>query len=244
MLFPSYADDGESYLNASVVTTKSTFSEDQQLIWSGLLAHEMFHYWNGVQLSSSQPHDTQWFTEGFTEYYAVLAEVHLGLIDEDQFCRRLEQNMGNYQFFLQNDGFEGLSLKDAGADKTRNRMGVYNGGFIIALALDLQIHADTGGAKSLDDVMRFLFDKFARTGRKFTLDDIVAAVSEVTGRDYAPFFKTYVIQRNPVDAGSIFNALGYNAEVISFAGETYLDPMRQTTSAQRETWNWLVKDRF
>jgi predicted metalloprotease with PDZ domain len=244
VLFPSYANDGESYLNASVVTTEATFSDDQRLVWSGLLAHEMFHYWNGVQLSSSEPESTQWFTEGFTEYYAVLAQAHLGLISRNQFQRRLEQNMGNYQFFLQNDGFEDLSLREAGADKTRNRMGVYNGGFVIALALDVQIHTDTDGEKSLDDVMRLLFDRFARTNSHYTLDDVVAAVSEVAGRDYTAFFQDHVYGRQPVDAAALFDALGFDALVISYAGETYIDPEDRPTRAQRQAWTWLSRNRF
>jgi predicted metalloprotease with PDZ domain len=244
VLFPSYANDGESYLNASVVTTDAAFSEDQHLIWSGLLAHEMFHYWNGVQLASSEPHDTQWFTEGFTEYYAVLAQEHLGLIDRDQFERRLEQNLGNYAFFLQNDAFEDLSLRDAGADKTRNRMGVYNGGFVIALALDVQIHADTGGERSLDDVMRLLFSRFVRTGQQYTFDDIVAAVSEVAGRDYTAFFTDHVEGREPVDAGALFGTLGFDALVIAYAGEAYIDLQATPTPAQKGAWDWLSHNRL
>lgn len=244
VMFPSYADDGESYTNASVITSSQTFSAKNRLVWSDLLAHELFHYWNGIRLASASTERTQWFSEGFTEYYAVLAQVNLGLISRAIFEKHLEQNVANYRYFMHSGLYKDASLQSAGAAKARNRFGVYNGGFVVALALDLDIHQRTNGRKSLDDVMQRLFTEFALKDRQFRSPDIVEAVSGIAGADYTNFFKAHVEGHTPIDAEQIFSRLGFNASVVSFAGETYLEPKPQPSQTERANWRWLTKERF
>jgi predicted metalloprotease with PDZ domain len=44
-----------------------------------LLAHEMFHEWNPRRLNYGDDESLYWFTEGFTEYYAVAAVWRSGI---------------------------------------------------------------------------------------------------------------------------------------------------------------------
>ena len=244
VMFPSYADDGESYTNATVVTSSQPFSAKNRLVWTDLLAHELFHFWNGVRLASASAEETQWFSEGFTEYYAVLAQVNLGLIGPDVFEKHLEQNYANYRYFLHSGLYKDASLQSAGKAKARNRFGVYNGGFVVALSLDMAIHERTGGRKSLDDVMQSLFANFALKERHFTPADIVKAVSAVAGTDYTTFFEAHVDGRMPIDAESLFSPLGFNASTVAFAGEAYLERKPHPSRAERANWRWLTKTRF
>jgi predicted metalloprotease with PDZ domain len=76
----------------------------------------------------------------------------------------------------------------------------YTKGEGLALILDLQIRSRTGGAKSLDDVLRLLKQRtweapsasYYLQGRGYTEDDVERAVSDVIGADMHPWFERYV----------------------------------------------------
>ena len=53
----------------------------------------------------------------------------------------------------------------------------------MALLLDLEIRARTGGKRSLDDVMRLLWTRFGKRGKGFADDDVQALVEEAGGLD-------------------------------------------------------------
>jgi predicted metalloprotease with PDZ domain len=65
----------------------------------------------------------------------------------------------------------------------------YTKGSLIGLALDLTIRAKTGGAKSLDDVMRALWERY---GRDFY---------EISGGRFKPFFDKYIRGTEDVAVG-------------------------------------------
>ena len=108
----------------------------------------------------------------------------------------------------------------------------YNKGELLGWLLDLDIRARTGGAKTLDDVMRLMWQRFwlGRTtsyylqGHGYTVEDFRKAVEDVSGASYAEFFARYVagVEELPYDA-----VLGKVGLRLSSAGDRYtlsLDP--------------------
>src|SRR6185503_6508593 len=67
----------------------------------------------------------------------------------------------------------------------------YLQGQLLGFLLDLAIRDSTDNAKSLDDVMRYLFDHYAGA-RGFTRDDLVASVRSATGLSFEDFWTRYV----------------------------------------------------
>ena len=62
-----------------------------------LLAHELFHTWNGRKIQRIQPEElVYWFSEGFTNYYARLILLRNELITLEQFISDYNRSIINY----------------------------------------------------------------------------------------------------------------------------------------------------
>ena len=46
-----------------------------------IFAHEFFHLWNGKSMVPDDQ-ETEWFKEGFTNYYTLKALYHVGLLND------------------------------------------------------------------------------------------------------------------------------------------------------------------
>ncbi|TAL92252.1 MAG: M61 family peptidase [Paraburkholderia sp.] len=174
----------------------------------GLCSHEYFHTWNvkRIKPAAFAPYDLTrenytsllWLFEGFTSYYDDLILVRTGLITQDEYfglvgkvvggvqrCSgRLKQSVAESSF----DAWVKYYRQDENAPNAI--VSYYTKGSLVALCLDLEIRAQTGNRKSLDDVMRLLWQRF---GRDFYRDkpvgvpetEIEALFAEATGVNVA-----------------------------------------------------------
>ena len=219
-------NDGEGYMTSFASSQPDVPSERDRLVWANSLAHELFHYWNGARISSVWEHypERQWFSEGFTEYYANRALLDGGLIDQ----RRYEEILGHYLsfhlFFAQSDLFDEVTSREAGQRKGLYRPGVYDSGVAVAFCLDGQIREGTGGRRTLDDFMRLMERRYGEPGRPIVFRDIVEAASETAGTDLSDFFGQHVEARIPLPIRQCANQMGYRALVDGY--HVYLEPSR------------------
>jgi predicted metalloprotease with PDZ domain len=165
-------------------------------------AHEMIHAWNVKRLRPSdmvpyrydrpQPTTWLWMSEGITDYYADLALVRSGLTDEAAF---LGTTLGKIDHVaqlpptaLEDASLQTwLSMRDGTADI------YYDKGSLAGLALDIMIRDASDDVRSLDDVMRELWDSTYKKGRGFTPDDFWNAVTRaIGGRSLGGFDQRYV----------------------------------------------------
>lgn len=220
--FYANAEDGEAYSRSSAFTTQDEVTKNGLIIWGNFLAHELFHYWNGQQMRGVNRGDRQWFSEGFTEYYANLTLVRERLITEELFLKKMEKHLALYLFFKSSPAFQGTSLVKAGERKGFNRPGVYNGGWTIAFCLDLLIREKTSGQKTLDDFFRAMYEKFGLTGKPYAYEDLVRTASETANADLSLFFENYVAGIQTVALGDFLGKYGLEAYSKSYAGEFYI----------------------
>ena len=106
-----------------------------------------------------------------------------------------------------------FSIREAGEDKSANRELVYDGGSLIAAALDLQIRTLTQNRSSLDDVMKQMYREFGLTGVTYTINDVIRIVNQIAGEDFKPFFSKYVTGTERLPLEQYLKAAGMNAEV-------------------------------
>ncbi|MFH4280341.1 hypothetical protein WAJ29_19820, partial [Acinetobacter baumannii] len=69
-----------------------------------------------------------------------------------------------------------------------NQISYYDKGEIVNMLLDITIRTSSGGAKSLDDVMRYLYDNYFKKGRNYTPADYQKAAEMMAGRSLEDFF--------------------------------------------------------
>ena len=200
-----YSGGGVSGHSISVLMD-GTLAADNRQSWAPLVAHEICHIWNGKAIGFST--QEYWFSEGFTEYCSKISCVRLGIISEDDFLRDLERK---WELYLSKQG--DLSIREAGENKSANRNLVYEGGSLIAAALDFQIRTFTENRNSLEDVMTQMYREFGLTERKYTMDDIVRVVNQIAGKNLQPFFEKYVAGTERLPLAEYLKDAGLDVEI-------------------------------
>ncbi len=238
------SEDAEAFKNGAAFTTSLNLSSDNRIFWADFLAHELFHFWNGQRIRAKARADGNWFSEGFTDYYANLVLVNRGVLSEDWFRRRMENIFGNYLWFHSSDIFEGLSVLEAGKDKGRNRFGIYDAGWVLAFALDDEIRTRSGGAKSLDNAMKAIYERYGKTGERYGVDDLIETMSTSTGLDLSDYFDQYLKTRTTLPLKEIMKNYGWESYSNSYANEYYLIKDENAKSQARSKWEYLLKKRF
>ncbi|WP_426321121.1 M61 family metallopeptidase [Pseudoduganella sp. R-43] len=181
----------------------------------GLCSHEYFHTWNVKRIKPAvfAPYDYQaenytpllWLFEGFTSYYDDLLLVRAGLLSEEGYFKMLGKTVGAV---LRGSGRTKQSVADSSFDawgkyyrQDENSpnaiVSYYAKGSLIGLGLDLTIRAKTNGKRSLDDIMRALWQKFGRDfyngkPRGVTPEEVEALFDNVAGFKLKTFFDKYI----------------------------------------------------
>jgi predicted metalloprotease with PDZ domain len=159
-----------------------------------LFAHEFFHLWNGKSFTPNAD-DTEWFKEGFSNYYTLKALHHIGFVDDQSYLDVLANFF--YQRYDSDDGVGKFSMTN-GELKHEHWGLIYSGGMFVAIAQDMQIRSASGNQHSLDDLMRYMFGKFDTTG--YDIGDIETELSRLNGLSQEDFFARYIygVERIPL----------------------------------------------
>ena len=152
----------------------------------GLCSHEYFHTWNVKRIKPAAfvNYDLQqenytsllWLFEGFTSYYDDLILLRSRIIDEKTYLGLVSKTLngvlrgaGRTLQSVAESSFDAWTKYYRQDENSPNAIvSYYTKGSLVALALDLLIRRETAGKKSLDDVMRSLWQEF---GRHFYAED-------------------------------------------------------------------------
>jgi predicted metalloprotease with PDZ domain len=182
-----------------------------------LVAHEFFHVWNvkRIRPDALGPFDYTkenytkllWVAEGITEYYGNLMVRRAGLISDQIYLTHLAQQINDFQ---ETPGRLVMSAEEASFDSwvkfyrpdensVNSQISYYDEGELLGLLLDLDIRRRTNNAKSLDDVMRYLYTEFFAKGRNYTPADFQKACELIAGASLEQFFSRYVRGREELE---------------------------------------------
>ena len=202
---------GVEHNNSTVITlgpAELIMSEGLYKELLGVSCHELFHTWNikSIRPAEMQPYDysrenyfrTCFIAEGVTTYYGeyLLARSHVHT--PEQYFEELNAVLRKH---FDDGGSDNLSLADASMDLWLDgykpgvpdrKVSVYHKGALAALILDLTLRQLSGHARSLDDVMRRLYEEFGKTGIGYTEADYIRIVNEVAGRDMHTYFDKFI----------------------------------------------------
>ncbi len=172
----------------------------------GLCSHEYFHAWNvkRIRPAAFTPYDLEhenytrllWAFEGITSYYDDLQLVRSGLISESDYLEILGRSITS---LLRTAGRMKQTVEEASFDawikyyrpdenSPNAQVSYYLKGSLIGLCLDLIMRKRTRGRKSLDDVMRALWERYGRTGLGVPEDGIEKLAAQVAGTSLWAFF--------------------------------------------------------
>ncbi len=214
---PWAAGDGMEHRNSTVLTRAARLPEDAIRLL-GTVAHEFFHAWNieRIRPATIEPFDFEnanmsrelWFGEGFTSYYDDVAMVRGGTNDLVEFARRMGGlansviNAPGRRYFSPIEMSMQAPFVDAAVsvdpqNKANTFISYYTWGAALGLGLDLTIRSQFPG-KTLDDVMRAVWQRHGIPFTPYTVEDLELALAETVGdADFAKSFFDDFIRGKP-----------------------------------------------
>jgi predicted metalloprotease with PDZ domain len=185
-------------------------------------AHEFFHVWNVKRLRPAalgpwdwtRPANTKslWIAEGLTQYYGNLMMRRAGLWNDARYLSELGQSL---DFVENSPGTRLMSAVEASlaapfidaavhrqqTNLSNTSITYYIKGELIGVVTDLTIRGRTNGSRSLDDVLRTMYNElyvdapkasYYLKGRGYTEEDFVRTLSRVAGTDMQSFYDRYI----------------------------------------------------
>jgi predicted metalloprotease with PDZ domain len=182
-------------------------------ILASLYAHEVFHAWNvkrlrpadmfPYQYDREQPTPLLWISEGITDYYADVSQVRGKVISARQFYATTTEKIDNVEESVPTS-LEDASLSTWISPVNGTKDIYYDKGSIAGLLLDIIIRDASDNRRSLDTVMRELYDGDYKKGRGFTNEEWWSAVSRAAGgKSFAEFERRYIDGREPFPYDSV-----------------------------------------
>jgi predicted metalloprotease with PDZ domain len=177
----------------------------------GIASHELYHTWNikSIRPVEMMPYDFQrenysrlgYVAEGVTTYFGDLYLLRAGLITLETYLAMLAEQIDRH---VSNAGRFNLSVADSSFDTwvdgyvagiPNRKVSIYNEGSLTAFITDLAIRKATDDARSLDDVMRLMYQRFGQAGKGYTAEDYRSIVTEVAGISLDHLFEQYIYGR-------------------------------------------------
>ncbi|NES21272.1 MAG: M61 family metallopeptidase, partial [Symploca sp. SIO3E6] len=184
-------------------------AKEQYCRFMQLVAHEFFHLWNVKRIrpkalevfNYEQENYTSclWFCEGATSYYDLVIPQRAGIYDTKTFLEglgkeitRLQKTPGRKVQPASESSWDAwikLYRRDANSDNCE--ISYYLKGEMVCLLLDLLIRTRHGNKRSLDDVMRRMWEQFGQQEIGYTPQQLQGVIESVAGLDLSGFFHNY-----------------------------------------------------
>jgi len=225
-----------------------------------LVAHEFFHLWNvkRIRPDALGPFDytkenytrSLWVAEGITDYYARLALRRAGLTSDKEFLKEsarafqnLQNTPGRLVMSAEESSFDSwIKYYRQDENSINSQVDYYNKGAILGLLLDLEIRRQSAGAKSLDDVMRYLYAEFYKQNRNYTPADFQKACELMAGSSLQEFFVKYVRGREELDYDAALAGAGLRLDkTAAFDGSVAVNKAYLGADLSQEGERLLVR---
>ena len=200
--------------------------EGRYTAFLGLVAHEFFHLWNvkRIRPDTLGPFDYEnenytkllWVAEGATSYYEGILMRRAGLVSDEYVLdakasaiQALQTRPGRFETSLEDASFNAwIKYYRQDENAINNQISYYDKGEIVNMMLDVEIRTMSKGAKSLDDVMRHLYDEFFKKGKNFTPQDYQRVSEMMAGGSLEEFFDRYVRGTDEIKYDEILKGVG------------------------------------
>lgn len=253
---------GIEHLNSTTISFSGDLLNSRG--WDGMMGfitHEYFHHYNVKRIRPVElgPFDYDkgsktnmlWVSEGLTVYYEPLIMKAGGMLSQDKFLDFFKNHIANvetkpgrlFQTLAQasaetwSDGPFGRT-----GDAVNKTISYYQKGPVVGLLFDLAIRHETGNKKSLDDVMRRLYNDFyIKKKRGFTEAELRQTIESVAGKPLDELF-SYIYTTAEPDYKKYLSYAGLDIDITteSHLGTFGIKPIANPSSLQKaifESWS-------
>jgi predicted metalloprotease with PDZ domain len=181
----------------------------------GVSSHELYHAWNICKIRPVEmmPYDftkenyfpTGFVAEGVTTYYGDLFLMQAGVFTQEQYLQELETALKRH---FEQDGKAFQSLVESSFDLwldgysqaiPHRRVSIYQKGAVVSLILDLTIRLKFNHQKSLETVMKTMWERFGKVGVGYSIEDYQRVCEEVYGASLKGYFKDCIDGNMPLE---------------------------------------------
>ncbi|GAB3699279.1 PDZ domain-containing protein [Spirosoma flavus] len=202
-----------------------------------LVAHEYFHLWNVKRIRpiALGPFDYEnenythmlWLSEGCTSFYEdyILRragfhtpEAYLNIVAND--ITGIENQPGvRVQSVAESSWDAWIKGYRPNENSTNTTISYYSKGSVLGSLLNLAILAGSNGERSMDDLMRFLYNEYYKKQKRgFTDDEFRKAAEQIAGKKLDAFFNIAVNTANPINYNAYFEPVG--VQLVNVAART------------------------
>ena len=179
--------------------------------WLSFVAHEFFHLYNvkTIRPIALGPFDYDkenyttmlWFSEGVTVYYEYLILNRAGFFSREDVFRELKNSISNYenipghlfQSAAQSSFDSWMLFFNRSENASNTTISYYDKGCALGMLIDLKIRHDSGNKRSLDDVMRTLYQEYYKEKKRGFTDREFRDICEKTaGSSLSEIFDVYI----------------------------------------------------
>ncbi len=232
VLLPQRERGGESYRHSFALNLEEPPGPGRRAAMGNLVAHEIFHLWNGWALAGADYASTQWFQEGFTEYVANVTTASAPGCDEDWLRGKLAGHVRD-------------ARRLAGAPEamgTHKGPPLYAAGALVAFAWDVRIREATRGRRDLADFFRELLRRTDGGARAYAWPDLRAALEAVAPGDWQREYESYVHGAGPLPVDAALAATGLR-RVAAGDAEVRIEADPAATAEAERRWRRIVRGR-
>ena len=219
---------------------------------AGVTAHEFFHLWNvkrirpqglePIDYSKENYTSALWFSEGVTSYYGDLLLKRGGIWNRQQYLNSLTDEIrmlqGRPAHKTQSAAESSLTTwfdKYESYGRPDRSISYYNKGLLIGLLLDFKIRDATDNKSSLDNVVHYLNESYAKKNRFFEDDyGIAKAITEATGVNLNQDYEAYVHGTEELPYNDVLRAAG-----LEWNGDRVRELPNPTPRQKRILESWL-----
>jgi predicted metalloprotease with PDZ domain len=185
-------------------------SQDKYELFLQLVAHEFFHLWNvkrirpkGLEVFDYDQENytpSLWFCEGTTSYYDLIIPLRAGIYNTKAYLNYLSKEITRYLTTpgrkvqpLSESSFDAwIKLYRPDANSANSQISYYLKGEMVSLLLDLLIRVHHQNQRSLDDVMRQMWEKFGKNEIGYTPEELQNVIESVADINLSDFFNRYL----------------------------------------------------
>jgi predicted metalloprotease with PDZ domain/dipeptidyl aminopeptidase/acylaminoacyl peptidase len=208
---------GLEHKNCTLVTTNPAGMQSPRgyRSWLGMVCHEYFHAYNAkrlrpAELSVIDYEDAPrtgglWVAEGLTTYYGDLLLTRAGLAGAEDYLakmsgqiKQLQKTPGRLVQSLEQASLDVWTSSFSGIGGGPRTVSYYVKGPVVGFLLDTRIRRATGGARTLDDVMKLAYQRYSGE-RGFSAEQFRATAEEVAGVDLKDWFRRAVSTAQELD---------------------------------------------
>jgi predicted metalloprotease with PDZ domain len=235
LFLPEKFYHGVEHLNSTVIALGPSYGIMNTKGYEDLLgvsSHEQFHAWNikTIRPVEMMPYDYSrenysrlgYVAEGVTTYYGDVMLLRSGVFTEEQYLKTFNENLEKH---FNNFGRLNLSVADSSFDTWLDgykagvpgrKSSIYTEGALCAFILDMLIRKNTNNKKSLDDLMRLLYEEFGKKHRGYSESDYKTAAEKIAGIALDDFFENYIngVSSYVPELTTALNYIGYELKTM------------------------------